>query len=211
MRRTKHNDEIYQMNKRGNELSDSPGKSILRSTLMKTGITETNSKGFTLVELAITVSITSILLTVAIPSYQSLMRDSRLTTQANELMASLHYTRSEAIKRGMRVTICSSADGTTCSNGGWQDGWLIFSDAGTPGSIDSGDEVLRVVTGLKGSTINGGANFGEWISYLSNGRSRGNGGLADGTFGLCSQDKNGGRNIVINNSGRPRVEKISSC
>jgi len=169
------------------------------------------SKGFTLVELMITISIASILLAVAVPSYQSLMRESRLTTQANELMTALHYARSEAIKRGMRVTICKSADGASCTTNGsnWQDGWLIFSDAGTAGTVDGGDEVLRVFPGLNGSTLGAGGNFANWVSYLPNGRSQGSSNLANGIFSLCNQAS--GRNVVVNNAGRPRVERVASC
>jgi len=110
------------------------------------------SRGFTLVELMITISIASILLAVAVPGYQSLMKGSHLATQANQFMTALHYARSEAVKRGMRVTICKSADGATCNGDNWQDGWLIFSDAGTAGSVDSGDEILRVFPKLNGSS-----------------------------------------------------------
>lgn len=176
---------------------------------METGITGFVSKGFTLVELMVTVSIASILLAVAVPSYQSIMRESRLTTQANELMTALHYARSEAIKRGMRITICKSADGASCG-GNWSNGWIVFSDAGaTGGTVDASDEVLRAFPGLKGSTLNTGSNFANWISYLPNGRSQGSGNLPNGTFNLCNQAS--GRNINVNNAGRPRVEKVSSC
>ena len=163
-----------------------------------------------MLELMITVSIASILLAVAVPGYQTLMRESRLTTQANELVTSLHYARSEAIKRGVRVSICKNSGSSSCANGGkWQDGWLIFSDIDTVGSVDNEDEVLRVFPSLNGSTLGSGSNFGNWISYLPNGRSRGNGGLPNGTFSLCNQAS--GRNIIVNNSGRPRVAKVSSC
>ncbi len=173
-------------------------------------MTEGVGKGFTMIELMLTISIASILLAVAVPSYQSLMRESRLTTQANELMTSLHYARSEAVKRGMRVTICKSSDGASCTNGSnWQDGWLIFSDASMAGTVDGVDEVLRVFPGLNGSILGAAGNFANWVSYLPNGRSQGNGSLATGTFSLCNQAS--GRNVVVNNSGRPRVEKVSLC
>jgi len=161
-----------------------------------------------MVELMITISIASILLAVAVPSYQSIMRESRLTTQANELMTALHYARSEAIKRGMRVTICKSPNGSSCG-GNWSDGWMVFNDAGTAGTVDASDEVLRVFSALKGSTLGGGLNFADWVSYLPNGRSQGSGNFANGTFSLCNQSS--GRNVVVNNAGRPKVEKVSLC
>lgn len=164
------------------------------------------SKGFSLVELMVTISIASILLAVAVPSYQSLMRESRLTTQANELMTALHYARSEAVKRGIRVTICKSADGATCNGDSWQDGWIVFSDTSTAGTVDANDEVLRVFPALKDSTLSTGSNLNKGISYLPNGRSPG---VSNDTFYLCNQTS--GRNIVVISSGRPRVEKVSSC
>jgi type IV fimbrial biogenesis protein FimT len=185
---------------------------IKRDILKNNMMAEFINKGFTMLELMITLSIAAILLAVAVPSYQSVMVQSRLTTQANELMTALHYARSEAVKRGVRVTICKSSDGTACTSGGsWQDGWLIFSDAGTTGTVDGGDEILRVFPALNGSTLEGGSNFGNWISYRSNGRSQGSGSSnpPNGTFSLCNHAS--GRSIIINHSGRPRVEKESSC
>lgn len=165
----------------------------------------TINKGFTLVELIITIAIASILITIAAPSYQSLVVQSRLSTQANQLATSFHYARSEAIKRGMRVTVCKSSNGATCVDAdSWQDGWIVFSDGGTTGTVDAGtDQLLRVFDGLKGSTLNGGSSFGNFISYQPNGRSR------NGTFSLCNSSH--GRSIVINISGRLSVRDVPSC
>lgn len=153
-----------------------------------------------MLELMITVSIASILLAVAVPSYQTLMSNSQLSSQANDLMATLNYARSEAVKRGQRVTVCKSANGSSCG-GDWEQGWIIFTN------IDGEDEVLRSFQPIKSLTLN--SNFGDQIAYLPSGRSQKKSGLSNGTFGLCDQNGSVGRNIVINNSGRPRVEKTT--
>lgn len=174
-------------------------------------MTDSINKGFTMLELMITLSIAAILAATAVPSFQSLMAQSQLTTQTNELVASLHYARSEAVKRGMRVTVCTSSDGSACTNGsGWQNGWIIFSDAGTAGEIDGGDEVLRVFPPLQGVALTASLNFSNSISYLASGRSRGNGNLlGNGSFTLCSQDKQ--NEISIITAGRPSLRKGQTC
>ncbi len=171
------------------------------------------NSGFTMLELMIALSIGAILATIAVPSYQSMMVQSRLATQSNEFLTALHFSRSEAVKRGMRVTMCKSSSGTTCTTGsGWQNGWIVYSDSGTTGAIDSSDQILRVFPALKGSTMDGGTRFTNWIAYLPNGSSQGSGysGLVgNGTFILCNNTK--GRKIIINNTGRPYTETLSSC
>ncbi|MDV6344628.1 GspH/FimT family pseudopilin [Nitrosomonas sp. Is37] len=171
------------------------------------------NRGFTMLELMIALSIGAILATIAVPSYQSMMVQSRLATQANEFLTALHFSRSEAVKRGMRVTMCKSNDGKTCTTGSnWQDGWIVYSDSGTVGAINGSDQILRVFPALKGSTMDGGTKFANWIAYLANGSSQGSGysGLVgNGTFTLCNSTK--GRKITINNTGRPYTEKMSSC
>jgi type IV fimbrial biogenesis protein FimT len=169
------------------------------------------NKGFSMLELMITLSIGAILATVAAPSYQSMMVQSRLSTQSNEFLTALHYTRSEAIKRGTRVTICkSNASGDSCTSGGnWQDGWIVYSDSGTAGTIDGNDQILRVFPGLKGSTMTSGSHFSNWVAYIANGSSQGSGGLGNDSFTICNNAK--GRKIVVNKTGRPYVEKLTSC
>jgi type IV fimbrial biogenesis protein FimT len=166
--------------------------------------------GFTLIELMIVLSIAAILASIAVPSFQWIMSRTRLSTQSNDLITALSLARSEAVKRGVRVTVCKSSSGTVCTTGGdFRQGWIVFVDGDTAGTLDGTDALLRTFGAIQGSTFDGGANFGKWISYLPSGRSRGDTGLANGTFSLCNDHK--GRSIVVNTSGRVSVQEVTSC
>ena len=83
-----------------------PGAAV-KETSMRCKIV--NSLGFTLVELMVTVVIVAIVLGLAAPSFQDMLRQNRAVSLVNELAASINLARSEAIKRGTRVTVCKSA------------------------------------------------------------------------------------------------------
>jgi type IV fimbrial biogenesis protein FimT len=55
--------------------------------------------GFTLIELLITLSILAVLLGIGMPSLVSFINNNQMTSQANDLVYSVHMARSEAIKR----------------------------------------------------------------------------------------------------------------
>lgn len=100
-------------------------------------------KGFTLIELMMAIVLVGILLGIGVPSFQSMMMNSRMTGDYNALTASLNFARSEAIKRSAPVSVCARATDDTCGDD-WSVGWLVFDDAGdTPGFIDDGELVLK--------------------------------------------------------------------
>lgn len=86
------------------------------------------AKGFTLVELMVTVAVMAILAMIAIPSFTSLINSNRIVSQANELVAVVQGARSEAIRYNQRVYVCSSSNGTSCAGSANWNGWLVFLD-----------------------------------------------------------------------------------
>lgn len=170
--------------------------------------------GFTLIELIITLTLAAILLTIGIPSFQTTLQSNRRVTQVNELISALNIARSEAIKRGNQVFICISNNGTSCvtGSGAWETGWIIFVDNNGNSTLDNNDTIINVHGQFPSSiTVRAGSAFSNWIAYLSNGTSRGNGTAttdtdSNRTFRICdSQGVSQARLIVINATGRSTV------
>lgn len=165
-------------------------------------------RGFTLVELLVVLVIAVILLVIAVPGYVSLVNSSRLTSTTNDLILALHLARSEAIKRGTRVTVCKSsnpgASVPTCdSSAKWEQGWLLFIDNGVRGAIDTDDTVLLVHESIAEWAVISAVNFNLYFSYLPTGASRGSTGLGNDTIKICVSGER--RDIIVNTVGRPRV------
>jgi len=175
-------------------------------------------RGFTLVETLSVTAATAVLVSVAVPSFDALMASSRLSTAANDLLGDLLLTRSEAMKRRLRVTLCKSGDGQWCSGaGGWQQGWIVFVDANGDGQRAAGEALLRAQPPLAGPLrLTGTAPVAKYVSYAPNGGTKlAGGGFQAGTLTVCSASRGpaAGRQIVLSSSGRPRTQKVElrSC
>ncbi len=62
-------------------------------------------RGFTLVELLVTMTLVAILSAIALPSLSSFVTNSRVSSRANDFVAAINLARSEAVKRSSGVTI----------------------------------------------------------------------------------------------------------
>jgi type IV fimbrial biogenesis protein FimT len=99
----------------------------------------------------ITIAMMSILAGIAFPSFTSTIRNNRVTTATNDLLAAINLARGEAITRARPVTVCASlADASDCSEDAsdWAtNGWLVVCSnaAGDKEScVDDDAGVLRV-------------------------------------------------------------------
>jgi type IV fimbrial biogenesis protein FimT len=166
-------------------------------------IARLNSRGFTLLELLVTVAVASIFLAVAPGTFLNLLNTARLKSQIYDFNDSLNFARSEAVKRGLPVTVCPSTDQLTCAASGtrFESGWIVFVDINNSQTVDAGDEVLRATTALiTNYTLRGtsATTLNSYITFNSKGRAS-----ASGTYILCKSSAiNPSRAILISSTGR---------
>jgi type IV fimbrial biogenesis protein FimT len=169
--------------------------------------------GFTLIELITTLAVAAIMLTLAVPAFSTIIKNSRLTTQANDFLTTLTYARSEAITRGSRITVCKSSDSVTCiTSGGWDQGWIAFTDYNSDATVDPNDQVLRVHGALSsGTTLNGDINLSNYISYVSQGNSQlTSGAIQSGKMVECDDRGFGSAAQAITVSATGRAQGLSA-
>lgn len=166
-----------------------------------------NCRGFTLVELMITLIVIAIGLTLAVPSFTGFIRDNRVTSQANEFLVSLTFARSEAIKRGRPVAVCASSDGASCSgNNDWDAGWVVFTDGdGVVGDLDGTDELLRVHEDLPGSTMTADGG-GDFVRFDGDGLASA---ADDFTLDPAGCEGNQRRSITMSATGRASIAETA--
>jgi two-component system, OmpR family, sensor histidine kinase TctE len=127
-------------------------------TLTAISFAARSSRGYSLVELIVTMTIVAIVIGIAVPSYKYVTNSNRVSAEVNLLLGDLQYARSEAVKEGSTVTVCPSNNANTstpsCLTTGanWNTGWLVFSDINASGALDTGAQLLRAQPGFSPST-----------------------------------------------------------
>lgn len=171
------------------------------------------SHGFTLIELMITLVVVVILVSIAAPSFSTMIRENRAATQANNLLSSIQVGRSEAINRGVRVTMRRISN----TNSVWEDGWRVFTDWDGDGVFDGdldekdcsveGQDCLLMEQQALGNniTLRSGGTYAVGLMFLPSGEVRRAGGaIGNDTFTLCVPGAIQ-RSVVIGPGGRARI------
>jgi type IV fimbrial biogenesis protein FimT len=163
--------------------------------------------GFTIIELLITVAVASILLAIAVPSFNQMIISGRLTAQSNEMVGAISLARSEAIKRNASVTLCRSTNATDCVTTADTWGtWIIRTAAGT---------VVRqgAINNFAGTLVMRSTLTNDQVIFGPDGLARTGGGtVADHTITVCSRrsiDRNV-RRIVLGAGSRMSTQSVNA-
>ncbi|WP_373002152.1 GspH/FimT family pseudopilin [Marinobacter sp.] len=135
----------------------------------------TNNKGFTLVELMIVIALIAVIAGFAIPQFGRIIDNNRVVSTTNSIVGLLNYSRSEAVRRGVRVTVSSASD------------TLVTTLA------SNGDVIRQMEEADGGLNITAGA-----VTFRANGLTTSN---ADVAFNVCAGSADG-RTVTVTPGGR---------
>jgi type IV fimbrial biogenesis protein FimT len=158
--------------------------------------------GFTLIELMVTLAVAAVLLGLAVPAFNDLVRQRAMVARINDLVLAVSYARSEAVRQGAVVTVQAAAP---AAGNEWAGGYCVV--LGNPGNC--APPVLRSFEGFQDMTLAGSGAMAGVNRISFNGR-----GLptlaAAGAVELCSTDAevNPGRILNITRTGRVDVEEL---
>jgi type IV fimbrial biogenesis protein FimT len=151
-----------------------------------------DTEGFTLIELMITLSIAAVLMAIGVPSMRDLIRDARLSSQADLLVRTISAARMDAIKQRSNFKVCPAAfpnSDTACSTVAtdWTKGWVLIN----------GTTISQRFLGKSGVTITNSATAVEFGATLGTP-------TAASSFVLCVS---GRKQQTVNVSASGHVDK----
>ena len=169
-----------------------------------------------MIELAVTLVVASIVITIAVSSFRNTTSRNQLSVQINAFVGAMQFARSEAIKRGVSVTMHRGrnvdaggnfVNSGTIWQGEWDSGWEKFVDEQPANGLKEGNPPLRIGSRLPQSfTLRGNTPVSNRISFRPNGRAM------NGSLVFCDdRDGNGvpesgtAQMIVLSNTGRVRI------
>jgi type IV fimbrial biogenesis protein FimT len=110
--------------------------------------------GFTLLEMMFTIALLAVIVGIGVPNLRDFVRNSRMTSAANDIVTDFNLARSEAVKRRVAVTLCKSQNLADCDADDDDpfNRWIVFVDDADPavveaedgnGEVDTDEVILR--------------------------------------------------------------------
>ena len=164
------------------------------------------SFGFTLIDLLVTLSLVTILLTIGLPNFSSQIQKSRVKTATVSLQEALQLTRVQAVSSNRRATITKQHE--------WDEGWEVFIDKDNDGLRSADENLIQQHEKFDGVHITANKPVKNYVSYIGTGESRNASGSAGGafqagTFTICPDKKGAGYELILARGGRVRMNEIT--
>ena len=166
------------------------------------------AKGFTFIELMVTVAIMGIVTAMAMPSLTEFVVKMRVDNEVTELHSLTLLAKNYAVNSEEVVTMCPLASNNSCSDN-WENEVTVFIDVNGNNIYESAnnDAIIKVKSAIKDGDV---LQFPRTsVNYAPTGRLTG--GLTNGTFEYCPQNyPNLSRGVVLFRSGRAYLSTDSN-
>jgi len=162
-------------------------------------------KGFTFLEMIIVLVISSLLLTIGIPSFKNLIEGNRVLNVGSSVQNSLMFARSQSVSLINYVTVCPLKSDNTCGDD-WINGLDVFIDANENEEFDDDDTKLKAAVPF--------TNTDTLVFPRSSVTFTPDGQISDdaATFRYCSGDRRVGVSVAF--SGQAKIlsdETFDDC
>jgi len=168
-----------------------PTNATKRASPRNAGPARRSARGFTMMELIVTVSLAAILATIAVPSFNGMIATQRARAFAADMYAALAKARSEAITLNQNVTLRANA-------GGWQNGWQI---------LDANNNVLDNHAAATGVTVTPTPS----VTYRASGRLPAGGAAPVFVISTTSGATVNHQCVSVDLGGRPYMTAAAAC
>ena len=161
-------------------------------------------RGFTLIEMMVTLSVLVVVMSVALPSMSDFVAGNQMANAKTSLSGAVALARTEATKRGQVVILAAIGDGPTGNE--FVNGWEIVVDEDGNGAAGVNEPRVRRAAGLQDKIKVAGPRA---LAFRASGALLG---TAAEVFTVCRTAGSGtGYTVTVTPSGVTDVAAISTC
>jgi len=161
--------------------------------------------GFTLIEMLVTISVATILVLAAAPSFVAFQKNAQLSEAVSNFIAATTVTRSNAMKQGLHTHMVLNDTAI-----GWSSGWMVYTDSNFNNTYEASEEVLLRHEAINSSVVisfppvsSTSSLIEGYVLYNGSGYPRlKNGGFGGGTIIMSNSSRS--ISIIIDPAGRVR-------
>jgi type IV fimbrial biogenesis protein FimT len=162
------------------------------------------TRGFTLAELLVVITIITLVSAYAIPSFTSLITKSRQKGELSELISLINLSRNTAIHQQVTVTLCPVNSQKKCDKD-WSKPLVAFKDPDRDGAFSSRDDIVRSLPPQQAGYFIGHTGIHRYFRFRPSGLAV----EAIGNIIWCPDDHDAtyAYQIRINMGGRPFIAR----